>query len=66
MDRDDVAGLSAELRAQLRLFARVYQRLQDRLALGLDNPAQLDSVAYQIHNLLLCRRGSPEARGQGF
>jgi uncharacterized protein YutE (UPF0331/DUF86 family) len=51
MDRDDVAGLSAELRAQLRLFARVYQRLQDRLALGLDNPAQLDSVAYQIHNL---------------
>jgi uncharacterized protein YutE (UPF0331/DUF86 family) len=51
MEREQVAGLTAELTAQLRLIERVYQRLDDRLALGLDTPAQLDSMAYQVHNL---------------
>lgn len=43
MEREQVAGLTAELRAQMRLFERVYQRLQNRLELGLDTPAQLES-----------------------
>ena len=51
MERDQIVGLAAELTAQLRLIERVYQRLDDRLSLGLDTPAQLDSIAYQIHNL---------------
>jgi uncharacterized protein YutE (UPF0331/DUF86 family) len=51
MERDQIAGLTAELRAQLRLLERVHQRLADRMAAGLDTPSQLDSVAYQIHNL---------------
>lgn len=51
MEREQVAGLTAELTAQLRLIERVYQRLDNRVSLGLDTPAQLDSVAYQIHNL---------------
>lgn len=51
MEREQVAGLTAELTAQLRLIERVYQRLNDRASLGFDTPAQLDSVAYQIHNL---------------
>ncbi|WP_008308712.1 hypothetical protein [Leptolyngbya sp. PCC 6406] len=51
MERDQLAGLGAELRAQLRLLARVHQRLQDRLVLGLEGAAQMDSIAYQIHNL---------------
>ncbi|NET35866.1 MAG: hypothetical protein F6K19_28205 [Cyanothece sp. SIO1E1] len=51
MERDQVAGLAAELRAQLRLLEQVHQRLNDRVVEGLETPAQLDSVAYQIHNL---------------
>ncbi|MDX2241195.1 MAG: hypothetical protein NW224_10970 [Leptolyngbyaceae cyanobacterium bins.302] len=51
MEREQIAGLTAELTAQLRLIERVYQRLDDRLSLGLETPAQLDSIAYQIHNL---------------
>ena len=51
MDRNSLAGLTAELRAQLRLLEKVHQRLQDRVALGLGHAAQQDSVAYQIHNL---------------
>ena len=51
MEREQVAGLTAEVRAQMGLIERVYQRLQNRLEQGLDTPAQLESVAYQIHNL---------------
>lgn len=51
MESDQLAGLTAELNAQLRLFRQVHQRLQERSAAGLDTPSQLDSVAYQIHNL---------------
>lgn len=51
MERDQIAGLTAELNGQLRLLARVHQRLKDRLADGMETPAQLDSIAYQIHNL---------------
>lgn len=51
MDYGQVAGLTAELKAQMRLIDRVYQRLNDRAASGLETPAQLESVAYQIHNL---------------
>jgi uncharacterized protein YutE (UPF0331/DUF86 family) len=51
MERDQIAGLTAELRAQLRLLERVHQRLEDRIAAGFDTSSQLDSVAYQIHNL---------------
>lgn len=51
MEREQLAALEAEFRAQLRLLERVHQRLSDRVASGLETPAQLDSVAYQIHNL---------------
>ena len=51
MESEQLAGLTAELKAQLRLIERVYERLQSRVGLGLDTPAQLDSVAYQVHNL---------------
>jgi uncharacterized protein YutE (UPF0331/DUF86 family) len=51
MEREQIAGLTAELTAQRRLIERVYQRLGDRTALGLGTPAQRDSVAYQIHNV---------------
>lgn len=50
MEREQAAGLTAELTAQLRLIEWVYERLNDRESLGLDTPAQLDSIAYQIHN----------------
>lgn len=50
MDRERIAGLTAELTAQMRVIERVYQRLQARVAAGLDTPGQLDSVAYQLHN----------------
>ncbi len=51
MEREQVAGLTAELTAQFRLIDRSHQRLRDRVSSGLQTPAQLDSVAYQIHNL---------------
>jgi uncharacterized protein YutE (UPF0331/DUF86 family) len=51
MDREQVAGLTAELNAQVRLIERTYTRLRDRVSDELETPAQLDSVAYQIHNL---------------
>lgn len=51
MEREQLAGLTAELTAQHRLIERVYQRLDDRFSAGLETPAQLDSIAYQIHNL---------------
>ncbi len=51
MESEQLAGLAAELKAQLRLIERVYERLQSRVEMGLDTPAQLDSVAYQVHNL---------------
>lgn len=51
MESSQIAGLTAELKAQLRLLERVHQRLQERSATGLTTPAQLDSAAYQIHNL---------------
>ena len=49
MEREQIAGLAAELRAQLRLLERFHQLLKDRVASGLETPAQLYSVAYQIH-----------------
>jgi hypothetical protein len=51
MESEQLARLAAELKAQLRLIERVYERLQSRVEMGLDTPAQLDSVAYQVHNL---------------
>jgi hypothetical protein len=51
MEREQIAELTAEIKAQLRLIERVYIRIQERASLGLESPAQLDSVAYQIHNL---------------
>lgn len=50
MDRERAASLTAELKAQLRLVERVHERLQNRVSLGLESPAELDSAAYQIHN----------------
>lgn len=51
MDRERIAGLTAELRAQFRLMERVSDKLSSRVEDGLDTPSQLESVAYQIHNL---------------
>lgn len=51
MDRNGYLGMVAELRGQLRLVERVYDRLQDRAQAGLDTAVQLDSLAYQVHNL---------------
>ncbi|MEL6899994.1 MAG: hypothetical protein AAFP07_03510 [Cyanobacteria bacterium J06606_4] len=51
MDRERIAGFTAELKGQLKLIKRVDARLASRVGDGLDTPGQLDSVAYQIHNL---------------
>jgi len=51
MDSERLAGLTAELKGQLWLIEKVNTRLQSRIDAGLDTPGQLDSVAYQIHNL---------------
>ena len=51
MDSDRLAGLTAELKGQLQLLNRVAERLQQRVEVGLDTPGQLDSVAYQVHNV---------------
>ncbi|MEM9807721.1 MAG: hypothetical protein AAF959_20845 [Cyanobacteria bacterium P01_D01_bin.56] len=51
MERERLAGLTAEIRGQWRLIERVSDRLQARIDEGLDTPGQLDSVAYQVHNL---------------
>ncbi|MGI8935758.1 hypothetical protein [Leptolyngbya sp. BC1307] len=59
MDTERIAGLTAEIKGQLWLmqkvsdspWERLCQRLQSRVNDGLDTPGQLDSVAYQIHNL---------------
>lgn len=51
MERERLAGLTAEIKGQWRLIEKVSERLQARVEEGLDTPAQLDSVAYQIHNL---------------
>ncbi|MEO0735846.1 MAG: hypothetical protein AAFZ35_03445 [Cyanobacteria bacterium J06649_12] len=51
MERERLAGLTAEIKGQWRLIEKVSERLQTRVEEGLDTPAQLDSVAYQIHNL---------------
>lgn len=51
MDRLDRARLQAELYGQLMWIDQVDQRLRQRVAAGLDTPAQLESIAYQIHNL---------------
>ncbi|MGD1899952.1 MAG: hypothetical protein ACFB16_23770 [Phormidesmis sp.] len=51
MDRERIAGLTAEMRAQFRLMERVSGKLSSRVEDGLDTPGQLESVAYQIHNL---------------
>ncbi|MEO0807489.1 MAG: hypothetical protein AAFY33_14400 [Cyanobacteria bacterium J06643_4] len=51
MDREQVAGLTAEMKAQFRLMEQVSDKLDSRISDGLDTPAQLESIAYQIHNL---------------
>ena len=51
MERERLAGLTAEINGQWRLIERVSTRLQTRVDEGMDTPGQLDSVAYQIHNL---------------
>lgn len=51
MDSERLAGLVAEMKGQLWLIEKVNVRLQSRIDAGLDTPGQLDSVAYQIHNL---------------
>lgn len=51
MDREVIAGLTAEMRAQFRLMERVTGKLSARVEGGLDTPAQLESISYQIHNL---------------
>ncbi|MGD1853199.1 MAG: hypothetical protein ACFB2W_03020 [Leptolyngbyaceae cyanobacterium] len=51
MERERLAGLTAEINGQWRLIQKVSDRLQARINDGLETPAQLDSVAYQIHNL---------------
>ncbi|MEM1241414.1 MAG: hypothetical protein AAGI45_16370 [Cyanobacteria bacterium P01_H01_bin.26] len=51
MERERLAGLTAEINGQWRLIEKVSNRLQARVTEGLDTPSQLDSVAYQIHNL---------------
>ena len=51
MERERLAGLTAEIKGQWRLIERVSNRLQTRVDEGLNTPGQLDSVAYQIHNL---------------
>ncbi|MGD1950698.1 MAG: hypothetical protein ACFB14_13790 [Leptolyngbyaceae cyanobacterium] len=51
MERERLAGLTAEINGQWRLIARVSHRLQERVNKTLDTPEQFDSVAYQIHNL---------------
>ncbi len=51
MDSERLVSLAAELKGQLWLIEKVNTRLRSRLDDGLDTPGQLDSVAYQIHNL---------------
>lgn len=51
MDRLDRARLQADLYGQLMLIDQVDHRLRQRVAAGLGTPAQLESIAYQIHNL---------------
>ena len=51
MERERLAGLTAEINAQWRLIDRVSNRLQERVNKELSTPEQLDSIAYQIHNL---------------
>ncbi|MEB3336777.1 MAG: hypothetical protein VKJ46_04890 [Leptolyngbyaceae bacterium] len=51
MDSLQRARLKAELIGQFQLLEQVHQRLQQRVSLGLTTPSQLESVAYQIHNL---------------
>lgn len=51
MERERLAGLTAEINGQWRLIERVGARLQARVDKELNTPEQLDSVAYQIHNL---------------
>ena len=51
MDSEQIAGLTAEMKGQLWFIEKVDKRLKSRVEDGLDTPGQLDSVAYQIHNL---------------
>ncbi len=51
MDSERLASLTAELKGQLWLMEKVNTRLCYGLDAGLDTPGQLDSIAYQIHNL---------------
>lgn len=51
MDRKRLAGITSEIEAQVKLIAMVSDRLQSRVDEGLDKPSQLDSAAFQTHNL---------------
>jgi len=51
MDRERAIRIKAEIKAQFRLMERVSDKLDSRLEDGWDTPGQLDSIAYQIHNL---------------
>jgi hypothetical protein len=51
MESEQFARLTAEIKGKLWLIAKTNERLQARVNDGLDTPGQLDSVAYQIHNL---------------
>lgn len=51
MERERLAGLTAEIKGQWRLIKKVSDRLQARVDRELSTPEQFDSVAYQIHNL---------------
>ncbi len=51
MDRERAIRIRAEIKAQFRLMERVSNKLDSRLEDGWNTPGQLDSIAYQIHNL---------------
>ena len=51
MDSERIARLTAEIKAQFRLVERVSDKLSSRVEGGLSTSVQLESVAYQIHNL---------------
>jgi len=52
MDRNALVALTADMEAQMSLIEATSVRLEDRAAgLTPDDAAQLESVAYQIHNL---------------
>ncbi len=51
MDRARAIRIRAEIKAQSRLMERVSDKLDSRLEDGWNTLGQLDSIAYQVHNL---------------